>query len=104
MNSAVQSRGAIHCLPSVCPLFPGLKLCSDLERLRGIVVHGDAWEPGEYTVKDSEIELSGFGCSDFTARGAGATVFGGGTLNLENLTITTRVPTAVPPLQHRMPL
>lgn len=68
----------------------GLKLSSDLERLSGIVVHGDAWEPGEYTVKDSEIELSGYGCSDFTARGAGATVFGGGTLNLENVTITTR--------------
>ena len=68
----------------------GLKIRSDLERLNAIVVHGDAWEPSEYTVKDSEIELSGYGCSDFSSRGAGALIIGGGTLNLENVNITTR--------------
>ena len=68
----------------------GLKISSGLERMNALVVHGDPWEPSEYTVKDSEIELTGYGCSDFTARGAGATVYGGGVLNLENVTIITK--------------
>ena len=68
----------------------GLKIQSDLERLSGIVVHGDAWEPASYTVRDSKIELSGYGVSDFTSRGAGALVYGGGELILDNVDIITR--------------
>lgn len=68
----------------------GISIRSDMERLSAIVVHGDAWEPASYTVKDSTIELSGYGVSDFTSRGAGALVYGGGTLTLENVDIVTR--------------
>ena len=67
----------------------GLELDSDLERLSAVAVKGDAWEPAEYTLKDSKIHLSGCGCSDFTSRGAGALAFGGGELKLENVEIVT---------------
>ena len=68
----------------------GLEIRSDIERLSGVVVHGDAWEPAAYTVKDSRIELSGYGVSDFTSRGAGALVYGGGELTMDNVDIVTR--------------
>lgn len=68
----------------------GLNICSDVERLSAIVVHGDAWEPASYTVRDSKIELSGYGVSDFTSRGAGALIYGGGELRLDNVDIVTR--------------
>jgi hypothetical protein len=68
----------------------GLNIKSDLQRLSAVVVHGDCWENSQYTVKDSKIELSGYGVSDFTSRGAGALIYGGGTLKLENTEITTR--------------
>lgn len=68
-----------------------LKLESSLERLNGIVVTADVWEKrGAYEVKDGTIELSGYGCSDFTCRGAAAMVYGGGALELRNMDITTR--------------
>lgn len=67
----------------------GVTLKSDLERLNGIVVVGDVWEKsGPYVIKDGKIELSGYGCSDFTCRGAGVMV-SGGELVLRNMDITT---------------
>ena len=68
----------------------GLDIRSDLERLSAVIVHGDPWEKSAYTVKDSRIELSGYGVSDFTSRGAGALVYGGGELVLDNVDIITR--------------
>jgi hypothetical protein len=69
----------------------GININSNQERLAGVVVAGDIWEPSvPYTLSDSKIELSGYGCSDFTCRGAGATVFGGAELVLRNVDIATK--------------
>lgn len=68
----------------------GMKLESNLERLAGVVATGDRWEASTFTLEDSSIELSGYGMSDFTCRGAGATVYGGTELVLKNVDITTR--------------
>lgn len=69
----------------------GLSLKSDIERLNGVVVTGDVWEKAApYVLSDGKIELSGYGCSDFTCRGAAAMVYGGGELEIRNMEITTK--------------
>ena len=61
------------------------RFSSDVERLSALAVSGE----GEYTVENANIELSGFGVSDFTSRGAGAAVVDGGTLTLKKVNIST---------------
>lgn len=61
-----------------------IEIKSDRTCLNGLVVRG-----GEYFLKDSKMELYGWGCSDFTSKGAGALVYDKGRLTLENVDITT---------------
>ena len=60
---------------------------SDVNRLNGVVVWS-GWN--EYTLEDAKIQLGGYGCSDFTSRGAGALATNTGTLTIKGSEITTR--------------
>lgn len=60
---------------------------SDVNRINGVVVYS-GWN--EYTLENAKIDLGGYGCSDFSSRGAGALSTNTGTLTIRNSEITTR--------------
>jgi hypothetical protein len=60
---------------------------SNVNRVNGLVVYS-GWN--EYTLENSKIELGGYGCSDFTSRGAGALSTNTGILTIRDSEITTR--------------
>lgn len=64
----------------------GVKISSNLERMSAVVVKGK--ESG-YTLSNAVIDISGYGCSDFTARGAGLMAYQGADVVVENSVITT---------------
>lgn len=63
-----------------------IKISSNTESFNGLYVTGSK---SNYTLKNSNIELSGNGSNDFAGIGAGAMVNGGGSLILKNANITT---------------
>lgn len=63
-----------------------LKISSGLERMSAVVVKGE----GSCTITDPVIELSGYGCSDFTSRGAGMLSYQSAEVTVRNAVITTR--------------
>lgn len=52
----------------------GWKFSSDKPCLNALVVHGGA---NTFDLRNADIRLSGYGCSDFTSKGAAAMAFGG---------------------------
>ncbi|NTV89106.1 MAG: hypothetical protein HGA22_01880 [Clostridiales bacterium] len=64
----------------------GLNIVSDEKKLNVLVVKGSG---SDFVLSDSVMELSGYGCSDFTSIGAATLAVGGAKLKLEKVNITT---------------
>lgn len=62
----------------------GVYIASSAESFNGVLVHGD----GSYTVKDSRVELDGFGANDFMGVGAAVAAIDTADLLIDNCDLT----------------
>lgn len=62
----------------------GVYIASNAESFNGVLIHGD----GSYTVKDSRMELDGFGANDFMGVGAGVAVIDTADVVIEDCDLT----------------
>ncbi len=60
---------------------------SDVNRINGVVVYS-GWN--DYTLENAKIQLGGYGCTDFSSRGAGVLSTNTGTLTVRDSEIVTR--------------
>lgn len=62
----------------------GVYIASSAESFNGVLVHGD----GSYTVKNSRMDLDGFGANDFMGVGAGVAAIDNANVTIENCDLT----------------